>query len=146
MPAANEPFKRSVKQQGEFKIITDYKTNDQGQTIKVTQKVKEVKVQVSAGVAERQKWKKFGDCAGLPAGPDSNSTTVGEPVYLKLSSNAKDIDAEEDEKLKKTLQEKSKILCRNCNGPHWTTKCPYQNTEMPAKQTKKDEAGMTLVI
>ncbi|KAJ3168800.1 translation initiation factor eIF3 subunit g [Geranomyces variabilis] len=77
-------------------------------------------------------WKKFGEVAGIGAGPDSNST--------------KDHDAppveEEGDSLKKALAAaaKSKISCRICQGDHWTSKCPFKNTHTPLGDLGNPEA------
>ncbi|KAJ3297001.1 translation initiation factor eIF3 subunit g [Borealophlyctis nickersoniae] len=92
--------------------------------------------------SKKQKWKKFGESAGLGPGPDSTSTSYGEMVYLKMSKNLKVEDqqpVEEEDPLKKALaQGKSKISCRICKGDHWTSKCPFKDTHQPL-----DEVAVT---
>jgi hypothetical protein len=76
------------------KIVTEMSTNDDGKPIKVTRKIKTTTrtYRVHHSVAERKKLSKFGDSAGLPIGPDTNSTTIGDIVHLKLSFGIKVID------------------------------------------------------
>ncbi len=52
-----------------------YKLNESGQTVKVTRTYKPPTLV----------FKKFGDSVDLPDGPDANSTSIGENVFLKLS-------------------------------------------------------------
>ena len=50
---------------------------------------------------DAQQWRKFGDCEGLPPGPEKVITTVGDEVFLELK-NAK---AQKAEKEKEQAQE-----------------------------------------
>ena len=112
----------------ETRTETEIKMNDQGQKVQITRKIKIKTIKVSPQVLERREWKKFGDCLNLKKGPDSKSTTIGEAVFLDLSFNSKDLDKEDEEQEKLKNEQKSKIVCRNCKGDHWTPKCPYKNT------------------
>ncbi len=91
---------------------------------------------------------KFGECKGLPAGPDSNSTSIGDEVFLKLSANAKDLDEPEEDPLKKSIQlGSSKIVCRICKGDHWTTKCPFKDTHQPVNEIiAAKQAGIRVIL
>lgn len=73
------------------KIIVEYKLNDQGQQVKVTRKIKTTvqKYKANHAIAERKRLMKFGDSKGLHAGPDSNSTTFGDQVFLKMTQGIK---------------------------------------------------------
>ena len=109
----------------EYKTETEIKLNDQGKKVEITRKIKIKHQMVSQSVLARREWKKFGDCAGLKKGPDTKSTSIGEAVFLDLSFNSKDLDKEDEEQEKVKSDQKSKIVCRNCKGDHWTPKCPY---------------------
>ncbi|KAJ3261772.1 translation initiation factor eIF3 subunit g [Boothiomyces macroporosus] len=144
MPAHN--WSDDVDENG-IKTVTEIKTNENGEKVKVTKKIqlKTQTKQVNHAVAERRKWKKFGACKGFPSGPDSESTTIGERVMLKLSLNAKDLEEPEEDPTKK-LSANAKIVCRICKGDHWTTKCPFKDTYQPsneiaAKVEAKDVKG-----
>ncbi|KAI9208100.1 eukaryotic translation initiation factor 3 subunit G-domain-containing protein [Polychytrium aggregatum] len=135
------------------KIVTEYKLNDDGKKVKVTRKIRMVlvKTQANHAVAERKKLPKFGQVRGFPAGPDSNSTSVGEPVTLKLTTTGKLDDKKEEVSLKAGLAA-AKIMCRICKGDHWTTKCPFKDsigdlsqlgtggTQAPAADTGAEES------
>ncbi|KAJ3416859.1 translation initiation factor eIF3 subunit g [Chytridiales sp. JEL 0842] len=119
------------------KVVVDYRVNDDGKKVRVTSRIRTsvITTQVNPQVARRRQLKKFGDSAGLKPGPDSNSTSFGEKVYLKMSTiGTKKLDEApvEDEvaKLKVALGN-SKIMCRICKGDHWTTKCPFKDTHKP---------------
>ncbi|KZV99219.1 translation initiation factor 3, RNA-binding subunit [Exidia glandulosa HHB12029] len=112
------------------RTIVEYYKNDDGKT--VTKKIKRVlqKVVVNHTVAERKQWAKFGAEKGNKAGPDRATTTIGEAVSLKLSAGNKTNEQAEDtpeQQLKLSMQ-KSKIVCRICQGDHFTAKCPYKDS------------------
>jgi translation initiation factor 3 subunit G len=75
-------------------------------------------------VAARANWRKFGDAVNDGPGPNISSTIVGEPVFLKLSLH-KDLDREP---VKAAVVEAKNIVCRYCQGGHWSAKCPYKST------------------
>ena len=83
-------------------------------------------MKVHPSVIQRRKWSKFGDCAGLEAGPDANSTSFAETVFMQwITSN--NTQAEEQESQKVSVS----ILCRICKGNHFSSKCPYKDTYAP---------------
>ncbi|KAJ3020716.1 translation initiation factor eIF3 subunit g [Thoreauomyces humboldtii] len=134
------------------RVTTEYRFNDDGKKVKVVRKTRMclVKSQVNHAVAERKNnWKKFGEVAGVGAGPDTNSTSFAERVQLRLSATVKDHDAapveEEGDSLKKALAAaaKAKITCRICQGEHWTSKCPFKDTHVPlgSDAAPQEDAG-----
>jgi translation initiation factor 3 subunit G len=86
---------------------------------------------VHPSVAKRRNIKKFGDSANLPSGPDSNTTSLDEVRYLKLSFGMQEnkVVEEEVDPLKKAAS--VGILCRICKGNHFSSKCPYKDTYQP---------------
>ncbi|EJT50507.1 eukaryotic translation initiation factor 3, subunit 4 delta, 44kDa [Trichosporon asahii var. asahii CBS 2479] len=67
--------------------IVSWKLNDAGKKVKVTRRVRR-KLQtqvVSHTVAERKHWAKFGDDKGKPAGPDRQTTIIGENLHFKIA-------------------------------------------------------------
>jgi len=128
-----------------LKVYVEFHKNDEGRMVKVTRKVKLVlkKEQVNKAVAERKKWAKFGEEKNSPPGPNLQTTSVGEQIFLKLSANQ---NFQEDEEAKQKDQLKGKkILCRICKGDHFTTKCPlkdtYQNIDSTPATADGREAG-----
>ncbi|SRR5258705_8659498 len=83
-------------------------------------------------VAERKQWAKFGEDRGKKPGLDKATTTVAERVELKISAGNKAAEPEHDEEasIKKQLGGK-KILCRLCQGDHFTSKCPHKDVLAP---------------
>jgi translation initiation factor 3 subunit G len=117
--------------EGNIKTIVETTTNEKGQKVEITRRIK----LVNPAIAHRRTLAKFGEVKHFGAGPDSNSTTVGDDVFLKLSSNSKDLDGPDEEELKRVASlANSKIVCRICKGDHWTTKCPFKDTHVPVNE------------
>jgi translation initiation factor 3 subunit G len=101
-------------------------------------------MKVHPSVLERRKWKKYGDSYGLEAGPDANSTSYGENVFMQWIQNSK-------EEVVETQKVSVSILCRICKGNHFSSKCPYKDTYAPldslesaienAKESKSASTG-----
>lgn len=72
-------------------------------------------------------------------GVDSSTTTFAEVVYLKLSSNAKDLDEPEEPQIISTNAGSSKIACRSCSGDHWTNLCPFKDTHQPLSEVAQQK-------
>ncbi|KAJ3053064.1 translation initiation factor eIF3 subunit g [Rhizophlyctis rosea] len=128
------------------RVTVEYRVNEDGKKVKITRRTRMrlVQAQVNHAVAERKKWKKFGEASGLAPGPDSNSTSFGEQVFLKLTTTLKEQDnapSEEKNPLEKLLQSagKNKINCRICKGDHYTYKCPYKDTHQPLDEIAAPE-------
>ncbi|KAF9041561.1 translation initiation factor 3, RNA-binding subunit [Panaeolus papilionaceus] len=115
-------------------IVTqiEYIINEDGKRVKITRKLKRTlqKSVVDHAVAERQKWSKFGQEKGKKPGPDRATTTIAESVALKLSAGNK-VDAEQAPEENKAIRAKAggsgKVVCRLCQGDHFTAKCPYKD-------------------
>lgn len=115
------------------KTVVSYGLNAKGQKVKITQKIKEIKVQekVHPLVAQRRKWSKYGQEKNTPAGPDTRTTQLGEIVELKLGTQWKELEKrEEEEKVQQSSQivSNQRIRCRLCGGEHFTSKCPFKGT------------------
>lgn len=82
---------------------------------------------VEPEVALRRTWKKFGSSANDGPGPNSSSTILGEPVFLKLSMDA-DFDKLEVSPAQAQAAQAKTVKCRLCDGPHFSAKCPYKDT------------------
>lgn len=115
------------------KTVVSYGLNNKNQKVKITQKIKEVKVQerVHPSIALRRKWAKYGKEKDTPPGPDTRTTQLGEKVELKLGTSWKELEKKEEEQ---KAEEKSKLVsgdrlkCRICQGSHFTSKCPFRDT------------------
>lgn len=113
------------------KTVVTFRLNQEGKKVKITQKIKEIKVQerVHPLIAQRKNWKKYGKEINSPPGPDTSTTQLGEKVELRLNLSWKQVEKEEEES-KAEVQQKSfqAFRCRTCGGDHYTTKCPYKET------------------
>ncbi|PUU81557.1 eukaryotic translation initiation factor 3 subunit G-domain-containing protein [Tuber borchii] len=117
------------------KTIITYRFNDNGKKVKTTRKIRTtiVKEQVNPRVAERKEWAKFGAEKGHSRGPDLSTTSVGENIIFRPSTNWKSTSKEdntEENKLKDQLKDK-KVACRICRGDHFTARCPFKDTLPP---------------
>ena len=84
-------------------------------------------------VAERKQWAKFGLSAKDGPGPAADTTSVGENIIFRPSTNwRKDAKEEKTEagSMKDKLKDK-KVKCRICNGEHFTARCPFKDTMAP---------------
>nr|QBH74186.1 eukaryotic translation initiation factor 3 subunit G [Franklinothrips vespiformis] len=119
-----------------FKIVTEYKYNDDDKKVKIVRTYKVEKRIVSKSIALRKTWPKFGASKNDKPGPDPATTIVSEDVYMHYLSakEEENMKMEEDalEKLKAN-PEKGAVKCRTCNGEHWTSKCPYKGSDALAK-------------
>ncbi|KAF8699878.1 Eukaryotic translation initiation factor 3 subunit G, partial [Rhizoctonia solani] len=114
-----------------IRTIIEYSTNEEGKRIKTTRRIKRTlkKALVDHATAERKQWVKFGKEKGNKPGPDRATTTVGEALGLKLSAGPKNSEPEPDpDAAARAALGGKKILCRVCQGDHFTTKCPYKET------------------
>lgn len=107
------------------------------------------KQKVNPRIAERRQWAKFGASAKDPAGPQHDTTSVGENIELNLKVGFKGGEGQENdaEKEIKELQDKQKaalatarVKCRICQGEHFTARCPFKGTMAPEGENAAPEA------
>ncbi|XP_070532535.1 eukaryotic translation initiation factor 3 subunit G-like [Ptychodera flava] len=121
----------SEVQEGDLKIVTEYRLNDDGKKIKVVRTFKIERRKASKSVAQRKKWIKFGAAEGDKPGPNPATTAICDDVFMQFSTSKEDaLNQVDDDPLKKLTQQKI-VQCRVCKGDHWTTKCPYKDTLEP---------------
>lgn len=117
---------------GDEKVVTEYKRNENGDLLKVVRTYKITKHVVLKQVAQRKKWKKFGDSANDEPGP-SKYMMIGEDVNMVF------VDRKEKKaELSTPVKAKASIKCSICNGNHWSVGCPYraiQNLVQPAPKS-----------
>ncbi|XP_011707546.1 PREDICTED: eukaryotic translation initiation factor 3 subunit G-like [Wasmannia auropunctata] len=113
-----------------FKIHTEYKYNEEDKRVKIVCTYKIERRIVSKTIAARKDWKKFGDSADDGPGPNPATTLVGEEVVVQFISSKEEENKVEEDSLDrlKNMGDKGVVKCRNCNGDHWTSKCPYRDT------------------
>lgn len=119
------------------KTVVSYRLNAKGQKVKITQKIKEVKVKerVHPSIAVRRGWLKYGKEKHTSPGPDTRTTQLGEIVELKLAASWKEMEKkEEDERAeeKANLVGTKRLKCRTCGSAlHLTFQCPFKDTLGP---------------
>ncbi|KAG8738278.1 translation initiation factor eIF3 subunit g [Ceratobasidium sp. 414] len=159
---ADVPQNSDTIDENGIRTIVEYSTNEEGKRIKVclvlefgvlltsrqfqtTRRIKRTlqKALVDHATAERKSWVKFGAERGNKPGPDRATTTVGEAIGLKLSAGPKNAEPEPDpDAVTKAALGGKKILCRVCQGDHFTTKCPYKDTlGLPGEDAPPPEDG-----
>lgn len=115
------------------KTIVTHRMDD-GKKFKrsVTVKNEKTTEKVLNSVAERSKWAKYGQERGAPAGPDRKTTTIGEDIVfvlgLKSDQPEEEVEEEEAAAAAPRVGEDKGVKCRLCQGPHFTSKCPYKET------------------
>jgi len=116
-----------------LKTIVEYKSNDKGQKIKVVKKVRVCKanVKINKRVEQRKRWKKFGDCAGLPLGPEAGVTSTSDEIVIEQKGK-------EDQKKDLSTGQPIAVTCRKCGGEHWTVKCPLKDKLDSMPMTTKE--------
>ena len=128
------------------RTIVEYGTNEKGQKVRITRKMRTVRKQLQANkrVLERQQWRKFGDCEGLAPGPEPNVTyTSIEVINLDLRPKKREEEKEESGLDKLAGSQASIVVCRNCGETgHWTLKCPKRSEIKPFGDKMDDEKGL----
>ncbi|WVQ62541.1 uncharacterized protein L199_000683 [Kwoniella botswanensis] len=107
--------------------IISWKLDEQDRKVKVTRRIRRrVQTQVvSHSVAERKGWAKFGLDKGKPSGPDRKTTIIGENLHFRIAPVSKAEPEQADPVASKPTAGKA-VVCRLCQGGHFTAKCPYK--------------------
>lgn len=130
------PPQKIINKDGSTTVI-EYRYNDAGQKVKTTRRIRLIthKEVVNPRVAERKGWAKFGSSARDAAGPAADTTSVGENIIFRPSTNwrrdAKNEEADPNAVAMKDKLKDKKVKCRICNGEHFTARCPYKDTMAP---------------
>ncbi|RDL33651.1 Eukaryotic translation initiation factor 3 subunit G [Venustampulla echinocandica] len=128
------------------KTIVLWSFNEDGKKVKTTRRIRFTthKEVVNPRVAERKTWDKFGLSAKDGKGPAADTTTVGENIIFRPSTNwRKDAKEEKPEvgSIKDQLKNKT-VKCRICSGEHFTSRCPFKDTMAPVgEEGAADVAG-----
>ena len=128
---------------GNNKIVTEYKLNENGKKVKVVRYYKIERRRVPQAVAQRKAWKKFGLSANDPPGPNPATTIISEDIFMQFVGNRDEdmnsgVDAEDDALKKLQNSGKGMVQCRYCGMDHWSLKCPYKDK---LNQINKDAPG-----
>uniref|UniRef100_A0A2K6VDN4 Eukaryotic translation initiation factor 3 subunit G n=1 Tax=Onchocerca volvulus TaxID=6282 RepID=A0A2K6VDN4_ONCVO len=121
------------------KIVTDIISDDTGK-YKVVTTFKVVTKKVARPIAERKKWKKFGQCKNDGPGPHVSTTYVAEEVLMQFIRNRageQQLDIGDEGTKVTTTAGGSFTHCRYCKSDeHWSVSCPYKS--MYAKDDEED--------
>ncbi|KAH9887758.1 eukaryotic translation initiation factor 3 subunit-like protein [Xylariomycetidae sp. FL2044] len=135
--AVELPPPQTIQNKDGTKTSITYRYNENGQKVKTTRRIRLVthREVVNPRVAERKTWSKFGLSEKDGAGPQTDTTSVGENIIFRLSTNwRKDTKEEAKDPNANSMKEKLKdktVKCRICNGEHFTARCPYKDTMAP---------------
>ncbi|KAI0379807.1 translation initiation factor 3, RNA-binding subunit [Hypomontagnella monticulosa] len=135
--AVELPPPQTIQNKDGTKTTITYRYNENGQKVKTTRRIRLVthREVVNPRVAERKTWSKFGLSEKDGAGPQMDTTSVGENIIFRLSTNwRKDTKEEAKDPNANAMKEKLKdktVKCRICNGEHFTARCPYKDTMAP---------------
>lgn len=112
-----------------LKIVTEYQYKDD-KLLKVVRTYKIENRKVPKSIAVRKTLKKFGKSTNDKPGPNPATTLIGEDVHMQFITNKEEIDKPDDDTLEKLKNAGGVVKCRNCNGDHWTLKCPYKGSAL----------------
>lgn len=119
-----------MAEDSKIKTVVEERVNEDGKRVRVTRRIRMrlVTTNVSPQVAARMSWPRFNDAA-VDAELNSRCTRASEPVHLHLSMGKRrqNQDGGEVEEKKPSVEVHS-IVCRYCQGAHWSAKCPYKAT------------------
>jgi len=130
--------------EGDLKKVVSFEERDE-KMMKITRHYKLSKVKVPRAVADRKKWKKFGDCSKDASGINPAHSMVGDAVFLTLATKKDQQEKKEDDMADKVSKIKASgqgmVVCRICKGAHWTKQCPYKDTLGAALDVREEEAN-----
>lgn len=124
MENEEDEFDHNVEHVGDTKIVTMIRFQDNKQ-YQVKQYFKTEKRKVSAKVAERKTWAKFGLSEKDMPGPNPKTTIISEEIQMEFLTS-KEEESLENSQMNKGLSNQN-LQCRNCGHNHWTIKCPFTN-------------------
>ncbi|AAS52109.1 ADR189Wp [Eremothecium gossypii ATCC 10895] len=144
------PEPRIIENPDGSKTIISFKI-DGGKKLKITQRVKEIKIteKVNKSIAERRKWAKYGAEAGSGPGPNLSTTKLAEELQLRLAPSLKEVREQDSKEKEKEKQEgeKSLYVCRTCGIPgHFTTKCPFRDILGEMSGPAEGEGGLDAAV
>ncbi|KAI1820341.1 eukaryotic translation initiation factor 3 subunit-like protein [Xylaria intraflava] len=141
------PPPQTIQNKDGTKTTITYRINDNGQKVKTTRRIRLVthREVVNPRVAERKTWAKFGLSENDGPGPQPDTTSVGENIIFRLSTNWRRDNRDETKDpnanlVKDQLKDKT-VKCRICNGEHFTARCPYKDTMNPVGGDGADVAA-----
>ena len=118
-----------------------YHTNPEGKQTLTVRKIQKqlVSKTILTRVLNRRNIQKFGQCAGLPPGPEPGITSLGDYVWLEPPSQSENVSKIVTTSVTSNANVPEKtmsVTCRNCLQPgHWTKDCKLaknQNENSPS--------------
>jgi hypothetical protein len=92
-------------------------------------------VRVNRHVLERQSWEKFGDCKGVPRGPEQNITYQSfEIIHLDLRPKKREEEKDDGALESKLAGTSSIVVCRSTNNTRIRTRAVFTNQPLCAQQ------------
>ncbi|CAG2229901.1 eukaryotic translation initiation factor 3 subunit G-like [Mytilus edulis] len=132
------PSTETIDENKGIKVITEYKYNEDGKTVKIIKTYRIERRKVPKSIARRKNWRKFGSAEKDPPGPNPANTIVQvEEILMQFVQNDEVKEEKEEDPLAK-LKATKMVSCRICKGDHWTTKCPYKDTLGPIQEKLQD--------
>jgi len=126
------PAKKEIVTKAGERIVSEIRNDpDTGKKIKVTRTFKQEKKMVSKGQQERRKWAKFGLSKKDGAGPNAATTVIADEVLMQFLAG-KDEIPEENPFAKIQAEGKGLVRCRFCQDNHFSAKCPFKDSGLPA--------------
>lgn len=120
--AADQLPPPTEKIEGDTKIVTEYKLDEEGKKIKITRTYQIVRNEVTKGVLKRRQWRPFGKTQSEDE--KREATNMDEEIFMQFI-NQKDTETVEDDPWAKAFEaQKHLFKCRTCNGNHATAQCP----------------------
>lgn len=120
--AADQLPPPTEKTEGDNKIVTEYKFDEEGKKVKMTKTYQIVRNEVTKGMLKRRQWRPFGKTQSEDE--KREATHMDEEIFMQFI-NQKDAEAVEDDPWAKALEaNKSLFKCRVCMGNHATAQCP----------------------
>lgn len=120
--AADQLPPPTEKIDGDLKIVTEYKFNEEGKKVKTTKTYQIVKSEVTKGMLKRRQWRPFGK---IQTEDEKREATTAEDEIFMQFINQKDAEQVEDDPWGKALEaNKNLFKCRVCSGGHATAQCP----------------------
>uniref|UniRef100_A0AC35UEF3 Eukaryotic translation initiation factor 3 subunit G n=1 Tax=Rhabditophanes sp. KR3021 TaxID=114890 RepID=A0AC35UEF3_9BILA len=124
--AVDKETNRQANEKTITEVIVDPVT---GNRRVVTQTIRTIVERIPKQVADRKRWKKFGQCARDSVGPQAGITMMGDTIdieFIRTVTGEQRHDEVEDKKEGGASGVTAK--CHRCmTAGHWSKDCPYRN-------------------
>lgn len=132
--AADQLPPPTEKIEGDTKIVTEFRFNEEGKKVKTVKTYQIIKNPITTGTLQRRNWKPFG--GNIQLQNEGAEETYGDDEVMMQFINQKDGEGEgmfeDDPWAKAKAANKQLFKCRVCAGNHATTQCPISDKIDPA--------------